>query len=567
MRQIYALGACVMFALSGDTSADVELVGFATLPADTFAEGPPAGGDDGTGNPISANGRTGPFPGQPVQGFSGVQFAPQSNGSYWFLSDNGFGNKENSSDYLLRIYRLRPIFRTVENGDAAVIVENFIQLADPDHRIPFPIINEATSMRLLTGSDFDIESFAIDQNGDIWVGDEFGPFILHFDANGTLLEAPISTPDINAIGYLDKTIEVRSPDNPFLIVPNDANIDRSGGFEGMALGASSHRIFPLLEKSVESDPVDALRIYDFRVDPPGFTDFVGFYKKSSPTFAIGDFTPINNKEFLVIERDGGQGSAAEFKKIFKIDITMIDKDGYIDKEQVVDLLNIADPNDLNNDGSTTFDFPFTTIENVLVLSENTVLVANDNNYPFSSGRGTNIDNNEIIILKLEPLDNDNDNDGIIDTVDEDDDNDGLLDTSESNTGIFISSSNAGTDPLNADTDSDGLNDGDESNLHNTNPTLRDSDLDGFGDGVEISADTNPNNDAGPWPSGDGDLAVPYDGRVNAADVLVATQMALGLRHQDSLALAHGDLSPSGSSAGVIDVADVILIIQKALNTP
>jgi glycerophosphoryl diester phosphodiesterase len=238
MKQVCALGACIIFALSGVTSADVELVGFASLPADTFAEGPPAGGDDGTGNPISANGRTGPFPGQPVQGLSGVQFASQGDGIFWFLSDNGFGNKENSSDYLLRIYQLRPNFRTVENGNASVIVENFIQLADPAGRIPFPIINEATTERLLTGSDFDIESFVIDQTGDIWVGDEFGPYILHFDANGTLLEAPISTPDINAIGNLDNTTEVRSPDNPFLTIPDDANIGRSGGFEGMAFWKS-----------------------------------------------------------------------------------------------------------------------------------------------------------------------------------------------------------------------------------------------------------------------------------------------------------------------------------------
>ncbi len=80
-----------------------QLAGFASLPADTFAEGPPAGGNDGEGNPIDANGRTGPFEGQPVQGFSGVQFAPDNSGAFWFLSDNGFGAQDNSTDYLFRI--------------------------------------------------------------------------------------------------------------------------------------------------------------------------------------------------------------------------------------------------------------------------------------------------------------------------------------------------------------------------------------------------------------------------------------------------------------------------------
>ena len=82
---------------------DTTLKGFASLPADTFAAGPTSG------QSIAANGRTGPFPGQPVQGFSAVQFAGPD--SFWFMPDNGYGAKENSSDFLLRVYRLDPNFQ------------------------------------------------------------------------------------------------------------------------------------------------------------------------------------------------------------------------------------------------------------------------------------------------------------------------------------------------------------------------------------------------------------------------------------------------------------------------
>jgi len=166
----------------------VKLVGFASLPADTFAEGPPAG------EGIAANGRMGPFPGQPVQGFSGVQLA--TGDSFWFLSDNGFGAQDNSADYLLRAYRVDPDFAGSEDGDADVEIIEFVQFSDPNDLIPFEIVNEDTAARNLTGADFDIESFVFDANGDIWVGDEFGPFILHFDRNGILQEAPIATPSL-----------------------------------------------------------------------------------------------------------------------------------------------------------------------------------------------------------------------------------------------------------------------------------------------------------------------------------------------------------------------------------
>jgi glycerophosphoryl diester phosphodiesterase len=109
---------------------------------------------------------------------------------------------------------------------------------------------------------------------------------------------------------------------------------------------------------------------------------------------------INDHEFLVIERDSDQGDEAEFKKIFKLDFSEVDEAGFIKKEELVDLLAISDPDDLNGDGLTNFNFPFVTIEDVLVLDEDSILVANDNNYPFSIGRGPDIDNNEIIQLKL-----------------------------------------------------------------------------------------------------------------------------------------------------------------------
>src|SRR4028118_1406049 len=174
--------------------ANVELKGFASLPADTFAEGPPAG------SAISANGRTGPFNGQPVQGFSGVQFAQDN--SFWFLADNGFGAKGKSADFLLRIYRLDPNFKGIESGDGSVQILDFVQLSDPDRKIPFEIQNEGSCDRELSGADFDVESLVVANDGTFWIGDEFGPYLLHFDASGKLLDAPIATPnffDLNTL--------------------------------------------------------------------------------------------------------------------------------------------------------------------------------------------------------------------------------------------------------------------------------------------------------------------------------------------------------------------------------
>ena len=48
-----------------------------------------------------------------------------------------------------------------------------------------------------------------------------------------------------------------------------------------------------------------------------------------------------------------------------------------------------------------FAFPFQTIESVLVLNRHTLIVANDNNYPFSAGRRPEeADDNELIQIHL-----------------------------------------------------------------------------------------------------------------------------------------------------------------------
>ena len=74
------------------------------------------------------------------------------------MPDNGFGAKANSRSFILRLYKVRPRFRTEYGGRGDVQIRDAITLSDPDNKVPFPIVNENTDERILTGGDFDIES-------------------------------------------------------------------------------------------------------------------------------------------------------------------------------------------------------------------------------------------------------------------------------------------------------------------------------------------------------------------------------------------------------------------------
>jgi hypothetical protein len=435
---LIAVAACT--ALLSQSSHAAELLERAVLPSATFSTGPTSGqfatGGNGVATPFIQR--------QPVQGFSAVLAGPFT-GTYIVMSDNGFGAKGNSADALLRVYTVRPSFDdgTVNpvnrfTGDelTSFTSESFITLRDPWKRVPFTIVADGAvypgtpigggsipvdpsirEQRLLTGADFDIESIRRAPDGTLWFGDEFGPYLLHTDSSGRVLEAPIPLPNFRKFpstpGGTEINPLVQATSNPVRTLA--ANLPDSGGFEGVALNASRTKLYALLEKAINGDPVrERLIISEFSLASGKYTGKTFGYILDSATNAIGDFTALTDRTFLIIERDSGQGIAsdprftnpARFKKIFKIDLTRTDANGNLIKEEIADLMNIYDPRDVAGDGrtNTVFTFPFTTIEDVLVLDNQRLLVINDNNYPGSAGRELGVpDNNELIVIHTAPL--------------------------------------------------------------------------------------------------------------------------------------------------------------------
>jgi hypothetical protein len=433
------LATCSASFISSHAHA-AELLERAVLPSATFSPGPTSGQYATGGNGVAT-----PFINrQPVQGFSAVLPGPAKE-TYLVMSDNGFGNKTNSPDALLRVYAVKPDF---EAGSVTPVnrltgeelsdftAESFITLSDPWRRVPFPIVADGTvypgtpvggssiavdpsirAARLLTGADFDIESIRRAPDGTLWFGDEFGPYLIHTDSRGRVLEAPIPLPNQrqfpSTLGGSEVNPFVQATSNPQRTLA--ANLADSGGFEGMALNASGTKLYALLEKAINGDPVrERLILNEFSLGARKYTGKTFGYLMDRASNAIGDLTALTDRKFLVIERDGGQGDAsdprfpspARFKKIFRIDLDRLDANGNLLKEEEADLMNIYDPRDVVGDGrqQTVFTFPFTTIEDVLVLDNNRLLVINDNNYPGSAGRAFGVpDDNEFIVIYTAPL--------------------------------------------------------------------------------------------------------------------------------------------------------------------
>lgn len=429
--------ASAAVSAQAQTAYPATLAGHAVLPAQTFIAAPKDAPADlrvsgkfttgqrveniGAVEGLSAGRPTGvslPFKGQPVQGHSGIKTMPD--GSFWILTDNGAGSKANSPDFGLYLNQYKVDFKS---GQFTRLKTVFLH--DPDKKVPFRVVHEGTRQRYLTGADFDLEGFQF-AGGSIWIGDEFGPYLIQADMNGKVQAVFETQVDGKA---------VRSPDHPAVTTPGAPGgevkfqVRRSKGYEGLAASQDGSKLYALLEGALHDETTKAaeavdgkqtLRVLEFDVAARQWTGRHWKYVLEANHHAIGDFNMIGPTEGLVIERDNGEGTAdkacpeatrrtdcfhdlARFKRVYKVELSEANVGGPVRKIGYIDLMNIADPNRLArkllNNGVLTF--PFFTIENVDRVDARHIVVGNDNNLPFSSSRDPNrADDNELVLLEV-----------------------------------------------------------------------------------------------------------------------------------------------------------------------
>jgi hypothetical protein len=373
--------------------------------------------------------------GQPIPGWSGL--LDNGDGTFTALPDNGYGSKANSSDYIIGVYTTSVDFKTTGDGaNAPGTIQNlaFVPFNDAlgllrnDQGIDIPITADLVNYRsgdglgvdsgvavdprivegrLLTGYDFDVESIARAADGTLWVGEEFGPYLLHFDENGTLLDEPLEHPFL------------LSPSNPLVLIrPGTETQGSSRGFESIALNAEKDRLYAVPEAAPLVDalravPGDERVVEIFEVDPAlrAYTGVTFKYQKDGDAvgnaIVIGDITNVGGNKYVLIERDGFFGPAAVVKRLYLVDLDVNDGAGILEKLLLVDLLNVADPLDIGGElegvpDPERFTFPFNSIESVVQLGESSLGVAIDTNFPGDAGRRSGVpDDTELIRIDFD----------------------------------------------------------------------------------------------------------------------------------------------------------------------
>jgi glycerophosphoryl diester phosphodiesterase len=358
------------------------------MPADAFRAGPPSGQFDNEGRRAAAP----RFEAQPVQGVSSIKPGSTA-GAWWALSDNGFGGKWNSSDYRLCIYLFDVRPRTEAGTDSRNALQAIIELSDPAKFFPWRLADESSEERLLTGQDADPESLVTMPDESFWIGDEFGPWLMHFSVDGELLAPPIELPD-----------NLRSVDHPLAITRADIpRLAHSRGLEAMDLAGDNQTLVSILEGTVGGDPAKTLRVLRYDTAAGKWVTPTLIYELDADTSSLTDISLIEGNRFVAIERDDQQGDAARAKRVYSIDLDRAVPGKPLPKKLVIDLLSIGNSRGLvvTTPAGAPFRFPYLTTESIQVLDRKHVVIVNDNNYPATGGRGANVkDATEWIWLEL-----------------------------------------------------------------------------------------------------------------------------------------------------------------------
>ena len=156
-------------------------------------------------------------------------------------------------------------------------------------------------------------------------------------------------------------------------------------------------------------PADAPRDPDFKVP------FRTAHEGSDTRYLTGaDFDPdsiqVINDEIWIGEEFGPRlfSAARTIKRVVLIDTATLDADGFVRRIGHIDLMDIADPDGkarlttvANRDLAGKMTMPFFTIEDVMRVDDTTIMVGNDNNLPYSSGRSLNAaSDNEVLLLDV-----------------------------------------------------------------------------------------------------------------------------------------------------------------------
>jgi len=221
-----------------------------------------------------------PPKGEPIRGFSSINL--RDDGSYWLLADTGHSARARRRDVIVAFHHVN-----IDWIGGGATLQSTEPLADPDRRLAFRIVNEATAGRALTAADLNVDAMRI--VGDkAWLADDFGPYLVQTTLHGRVLAAYGAPFDAAAVRRGFGALAA-SRDGRLLYA----------AFEGALWDATEARW------EIDADGAEFARILEFDIANGRWNGRQWRYPLDAAGNTIGDLILLDERNALVVERGPG----------------------------------------------------------------------------------------------------------------------------------------------------------------------------------------------------------------------------------------------------------------------
>jgi hypothetical protein len=304
----WAMGAllCLSQALAGS----ITLVGVGSIPGNAT---------DLSGTTGVLVGEKGTIPQNQLGSFgSGIAYTGASN-IFVATNDRGYSDGVTKPAYLDRFQVFEITLDARAKTLAPKLIETRLYKNESGQNFVgassgFDTADPAKSLRL------DAEGIRVGPDGNIFISDEYGPYIYEFNRQGARIRTiPVPAKFLIAHPSASGATELSE---------NTSGRQSNRGMEGLAISPDGQTLFGLMQSPLLQDGgLDNnfkrvgvnIRLLKLNLKTGATAEFV-YPLENGVENGVNEILAINDHEFLVIERDGAGGAAAKFKKIFYIDI-------------------------------------------------------------------------------------------------------------------------------------------------------------------------------------------------------------------------------------------------------
>ena len=250
---------------------------------------------------------------------SAIAAVPGSTDEIYGLSDRGPNvDGRTDNEKVLPVPDFQPRINRYRLTDGAAAVEKTIGLTGPDGKplngLVDPRADTGETLVDMNGAPLPTSDHGLDTeglvalpDGTFWISDEYGPFLVHFDAGGKELER-LSPFD----GSLPRELAFRTPNQ---------------GMEGLTITPDGSTLVGIMQSALKTPGLEGsaksvafTRIVTVDLATKAVAEYL--YPLANPQkskVAVSEITALTNTTFLVDERDGELQPGAD-KKIYVADI-------------------------------------------------------------------------------------------------------------------------------------------------------------------------------------------------------------------------------------------------------